>query len=93
MSPVHCRTLFRFTIGQVQEIAGLLFLPKTIKTKSRDVVSNHEALATVLACLAYPGRLHNLTLLFGWSGPSLSRIINYVVTFIARQWAALTMFS
>lgn len=74
MSQVHCRTLFHFTLGQVKEIAGILFLPETIKTKtkSRDVVSNHEALAIVLAHLAYPGHLHNLTLLFGQSEPSLT---------------------
>ena len=92
MSPTHCRSLFHFTLGQVQEIAGLLFLPEMIKTESRDVVSNCEALAIVLARLAYPGRLLNLALLFGWSEPALSRIINYVATFIARRWVKLLCF-
>jgi hypothetical protein len=87
---------FRFTIDELQTLVTALRLPPTY-TIHRVTVSSLVALTMLLRRLAYPCRLGDLVLEFGYDYTSLSLIINALCTQLAarfythvQMWPGLT---
>ena len=78
---------FRFTISELEDLVAAHSLPPT-HTIHRVTVSSLVALAMLLRRLAYPFRLADFVLKFGYDYTSLSLVINAVCTQLATRFYA-----
>jgi len=72
----------RFTRSEVEELVIALQLPAVIKADNRIVEDSRTGLWMLLARLAYPNRLSDLAMQFGWSDERISCISTRVQSFL-----------
>jgi len=76
----------RFTRKEVEELVNALQLPRIVRAANRITEDSRTALCMLLARLAYPNRLCDLALKFGWPVERVSRISTVVQGFIHDRW-------
>lgn len=79
----------RFTKSEVEERVEVLQLPNPIQADNRITEDSRTALCMLLAQLAYPNRLCDLALKFGWPVERVSRISTATQTMIHERWQHL----
>lgn len=79
----------RFTRSEVEELVEVLQLPNPIRADNRITEDPRTALCMLLARLAYPNRLCDLALKFGWSVERVSRISTETQRIIHDRWEHL----
>ena len=79
----------RFTRSEIEQLVIALQLPAVIKADNRIVEDSRTGLCMLLARLAYPNRLSDLAMKFGWSVERISRISTTVQSFLHSRWKHL----
>jgi len=64
----------RFKKSEVEELVQALQLPERVSANNLIVEDSRTALCMLLARLAYPNRLSDMAMKFGWSVERISRI-------------------
>jgi len=86
------RNNYRFTKDEIEQLVHALRLPRRIIAANGIVEDNFTALCMVLARLAYPVRLSELQMMFGWKPERVSQIINCTMEIIHNTWKHLLEF-
>lgn len=73
-------------------MAHCLRIPDQVKSDNRIVEDKITALCMLLARLAWPNRLADLHLKFGWKPERVSRTVNFLLRFIYDTWKHLLVF-
>ena len=73
----------------MEEIVQSLQLPERVSADNLIVEEGRTALCMLLARLAYPNRLSDLAMKFGWSVERISRISTTAQLFIHSKWKHL----
>ncbi|RPB27956.1 hypothetical protein L211DRAFT_772066, partial [Terfezia boudieri ATCC MYA-4762] len=87
------RTYFRFTQQEVERLVVVLQIPHPIKGRNRILQDARTGLCMLLARLAYPNRLSDLALKFGWRVERVSEITNTLLDFMVYKWKFLLDFN
>ncbi|RPB00188.1 hypothetical protein L873DRAFT_1901969 [Choiromyces venosus 120613-1] len=83
------RNMFRFTRTEIEELVIALQLPAIIRADNHIIEDSRTGLCMLLARLAYPNRLSNLAMKFGWSIEHISRISTTIQSFLHSKWKHL----
>jgi hypothetical protein len=92
LHPDAWKTYFRFTQEEVVRLSEALQLPEYIYGDNRIKEEKLQALCMLLVRLAYPSRLSDLHLQFGWKPERTSRICNTLLKYIYDKWKHLLFF-
>lgn len=87
-----CRLHFRFTYDEMCSLALALQLPPIVRCDNDIKVDSMTALAMLLRRLAYPARLVDIELGFGWEATRFSRITRTLAYYIVRRWRHILKF-
>lgn len=83
----------RFTRDEVHQLATVLDLPERIRCPTSRISEDRvTALCMLLRRLAYPSRLADVQMQFGWERTRFSRIVNLTATFLQQRWGHLLFF-
>lgn len=86
------KTYFRFSKDEVYRLATCLKIPDKVQSDNRIFEDKITALCMLLARLAWPNRLSDLNLKFGWKPERVSRTVNTLLRFIYDTWKHLLVF-
>ncbi|KAG0640996.1 hypothetical protein HOY80DRAFT_855296, partial [Tuber brumale] len=79
----------RFKQSEVEDLMHALQLPEIVRAENLIIEDRRTALCMLLARLAYPNRLSDLAMKFGWSVERISRISTTVQSIIHCKWQHL----
>ena len=79
----------RFKKSEVEELVQALQLPERVCADNLIVEDRRTALCMLFAHLAYPNRLSDMAMKFGWAVECISRISTTVQSFIHSKWKHL----
>jgi len=86
MDPAFSRSLFRFTIQEIEHICQVVKLPPVITTRERYTFSNIEAMCILLRRMTYPARWFDLELFFGRSSSALCSIFLLLSEILVKKY-------
>lgn len=86
------RTYFRFTKVEVYQLVAALQLPSPIQGRNKIIQDPIVGLCMLLNRLAYPNRLADQAMKFGWRVERVSEITNVLLDFIVQRWKHLLDF-
>lgn len=85
-------TYFRFTHEEVLNLVVCLQIPDPVRSDNGIVEDSLTALCMLLAHFAWPNRLSDLHVKFGWKPEMVSRTINTLLSIIHDRWKHLLVF-
>jgi len=73
----------------VEELVQALKLPEKVRADNQIIEDRRTALCMLLGRLAYPNRLSDMAMKFGWSVERISRISTTILSIIHEMWKHL----
>jgi hypothetical protein len=83
---------FRFTHEEVLNLVVCLQIPDPVRSENSILEDSLTALCMLLARFAWPNRLSDLQLQFGWKPERVSRTVNTLLGIIHNGWKHLLVF-